>query len=187
MKLLSGQFKNKSLIQKLKVNIRPTMNKIKKAIFDLIKESFNDKYVLDLYSGSGALAFESLSKGAKYAIMIDENSKVITNIINNVKNLGLNDKCRAYKNDVIKALKILKKKNMKFDVIFIDPPYNLNLCNKTLEELSDGALASNNVNIIVEHSIREELKEKYNKLKKYKERKYGKTCLSFFELEEQNG
>ena len=133
MRVTSGYLKNRVILSRIGKETRPTLERLKEAIFSIIGDKIENAIFLDLYSGTGNISFEALSRGAKRSIMIEADKEALRVIIENVNKLGVEEKCRAYKNDVLRAIEILEKKNEKFDVIFMDPPYRENLTHKTLK------------------------------------------------------
>ncbi len=105
-------------------------------------------------------------------------------IIDNVVRFKLENECRAYKNDSLRAIEILHKKNEKFDIIFMDPPYKENLTIKTLEKISEFDILAEDGIIICEHANYEKLGDKVNDLIKFDEREYNKKVVSFFRKED---
>lgn len=124
MRVIAGKYKGHKLRQVPSNTTRPTTDKVKEAIFHKMGPFFNSGRCLDLFSGSGALAIEALSRGMEEAVCIDRSPVAIRTIKENIKKLQLENKCRIFRNDAYKALQILHKKRETFDLICIDPPYN---------------------------------------------------------------
>ena len=155
MRITSGTLKNRKIKSREGKETRPTLERIKEAIFSIIGDKITDARFLDLYSGTGNMAIEALSRGAGRAVMIEQDKEALRIIIENVNDLKLDGKCRAYKNDVFRAVEILGRKNEKFDVIFLDPPYKENITEKTLEKISESEILAEDGIIISEHSVYE--------------------------------
>ena len=129
------------------------------------------------------MSFEALSRGAKKAILIEQDVKALKVIIDNVERLNLSSKCRAYKNNVLRAIEILENKNEKFDIIFMDPPYAKNLTTETIEKISDCNLLEKDGVIICEHGKYEKLADEIGQFIKYDERDYNrKIAVSYTHL-----
>ena len=116
MRIIAGTLKNRRIKSREGRETRPTLERIKEAIFSIIEEKVAGAKCLDFYSGTGNVTFEALSRGAERAIMIEEDKDALRVIIENVNHLGVENKCRAYKNDVFRAAEILARKNEKFDI-----------------------------------------------------------------------
>ena len=155
MRIVAGVLKNRRIKSREGRETRPTLERIKEAIFSIIGEKVADAKFLDLYSGTGNVSFEALSRGAKRAIMIEEDKEALRIIIENVNHLGMEDKCRAYKNDAFRAIEILARKNEIFDIIFLDPPYKENISTKTIEKIYEENIAQ--IDEILEKLESEEL------------------------------
>ena len=182
MRVTSGYLKNRGILSRIGKETRPTLERLKEAIFSIIGNKIENAIFLDLYSGTGNISFEALSRGAKRSIMIEADKEALRVIIENVNKLGVEEKCRAYKNDVLRAIEILEKKNEKFDVIFMDPPYRENLTHKTLKKIAEHNLLKEDGIIICEHGKYEKLEDEIDKLLKYDEREYNKKIVTFYKL-----
>ena len=119
IKIISGKFKNRKLKYFNIPNIRPTQARVRKSIMDSL-EPFDNKCVLDLFSGVGTLGIESLSRGAEYVEFVDSNPKALKILKQNIDSLSVQDNCMIFKNDALKHLSYTDK---KYDIIFADPPY----------------------------------------------------------------
>ena len=172
MRITSGTLKNRKIKSREGKETRPTLERIKEAIFSIIGDKITDARFLDLYSGTGNMAIEALSRGAGRAVMIEQDKEALRIIIDNVNDLKLDGKCRAYKNDVFRAVEILGRKNEKFDVIFLDPPYK--------EKISESEILAEDGIIISEHSVYEKSKDTVGNLVKYDERDYNKKIVTFY-------
>ncbi len=180
MRITSGKLKNRIILSKEGRDTRPTLERIKESIFSILYDKIIDAKFLDLYSGTGNMSFEALSRGASYAIMIEKDVSALNVIIDNVQRLDLSNKCRAYKNDVLRAIEILKNKNEKFNIIFMDPPYRENLTVKTLMHLSKYDILEQDGIIICEHGRYENLENTIGNFIKYDEREYNKKIVTFY-------
>lgn len=184
MRVTSGELKNKRIKSRKGFETRPTLERIKEAIFSIIYDKIKGANFLDLYAGTGNISFEAMSRGAKRAIMIEKDKEALRVIIQNVEELGLSDKCRAYKNDVTRAVEILNNKGEKFDVIFMDPPYKENISTETILKISECNILNKDGIIVAEHSSYEKLENEIGKFIKYDERNYNKKVVSFYEYKE---
>lgn len=150
MRVIAGEKRHLLLKTLDSLDIRPTTDKIKETLFNIIQWDIPDARFLDLFAGSGAIGIEALSRGAKDATFIDNNSKAIKVIEENVNHTGLSDRSKIIKgdcNDIIDT----KLKGYKYDIIFIDPPYEeINTYKKTLESIINAKIYNNNTIIIIE-------------------------------------
>lgn len=180
MRIIAGEAKNKRIITRKGTDTRPTLGSMKESLFSIIAPYVEDCTFLDLFSGSGSISLEALSRGARRAIMIEKDNEALRCIIENINNLGFENRCRAYKNDVVRAVEILGRKNEKFDIIFMDPPYKEELCTKVMKAIAKAGILADGGLIICEHHLFEDLADEIGEFKKADERKYGKKCITFY-------
>ena len=177
MRVISGKYKGKSLIGFDIDGTRPTMDRVKESLFGIIQNKINSSIILDLFAGSGSLGIEDLSNGASEAYFIDNNIELINIIKKNTS--GMNDKIHIIKSDYKSALELFKNSNIKFDIIFLDPPYKLNLINDCLNKIVKYNLLNENGIIVCEYET-EEIENSNFKL--IKDKKYGSKKIKIFEL-----
>lgn len=180
MRIIAGEAKNKKLKSRKGMDTRPTLGSVKESLFSIIAPYIEESRFLDLFSGTGNIALEALSRGAKKAIMIEQDQEALKIIIENINSLGFENRCRAYKNDVIRAVEILGRKEEKFDIIFMDPPYKQELCTKVLKAIEKSGILANDGLIICEHHMLEDLEDEVAGFKKADCRKYGKKTMTFY-------
>ena len=176
MRIISGEKKGTRLFSLRKRRIRPTSDKVKGAIFNILS-SVEDHKILDLFAGSGALGIEALSRGAKEVIFVDSSFSSLDLIRKNLEKLGFKDKSKLFKKNVLRFLKGEFKGG--FDLILADPPYGKGFCQKVLEILSEKDLMNADGVLVIEHHKKEKI-ETLENLILLLERKYGDTVVSFF-------
>lgn len=137
MRVISGTSRGTKLKSLDGLSTRPTLDRVKEAIFNIISNNVKNAVVLDLFSGSGALSIESLSRGAKLSVLCDNNVSAINIIKENLKKTRFENSSIVNNCDYTICLKDLKSKNYLFDIIFLDPPYSKNMGIEALEMLSD--------------------------------------------------
>jgi len=179
------------------VVIRPTQDRVREAMFNVIRESIPGSRVLDLYAGSGAFGIEALSRGAHSSIFVDDNTKCTRVIKSNLRALEASrqecaqaplDAARPYrrltgqvlKKDALKAISHFKDEDKKFDIIFLDPPYYKDLAKNALIKIGAYDILSQRGFAIAEHFIKDEIPAHAGGLKLFKEKRYGDTVLSFY-------
>lgn len=180
MRIIAGEAKNKKIKSRKGMNTRPTLGSVKESLFSIISTYVPDSVFLDLFTGTGNIALEALSRGAKRAVMIEQDPEALKIVIENINSLGYEDRCRAYKNDVVRAVEILGRKDEKFDIIFMDPPYKQELCTKVMKAIEKAGILAQGGLIICEHHIFEELADEVGEFKKADYRKYGKKAMTFY-------
>ena len=179
MKIISGTLKGRNIEGYNIEGTRPTMDRVKESLFGMIQDYIKDSTVLDLFAGSGNLGVEAISNGAKIAYFIDNNHEVIKVLNKNIANLDIQSKSRVILSDWKKALNTFATQNIKFDLIFIDPPYAYDVYEKILNKVSTLNLLSDNGLIIMEHSNLH-LPTTYENLTLYKERNYGNKSINIY-------
>lgn len=181
MRVIAGIHKSKALESLEGRTTRPTMDKVKEGIFNSLQEISG--VGLDLFAGSGALGIEALSRGMDKMIFIDQNFKAFKVIKHNLKSLELEDQAEVYKNNAARALKILAKREMQFDVIFLDPPYEKGLIDEVLEAIASFDLLKESGIIVCEFNHQEEIDTgDFQVIKRYH---YGLTDTMLLEKGEQ--
>lgn len=179
MRVISGSAKGTNLYSLEGNTTRPTLDRIKETLFNIIQVHIHKANVLDLFSGSGALAIEALSRGASYATLCDKCGKAIGIINKNVEKTHLKNKCTIIHKDYEKSLEMLN--GSKFDIIFIDPPYAQNIAVKAIEKIMELNLLAEDGIIIIEtdNDKREEEQLENIEIDKYDIRSYGRVKLIF--------
>lgn len=181
MKVISGTLKGRN-IQGYDIDgTRPTMDRVKESLFAMIQNNIKGSTVLDLFAGSGGLGIEAISNGANLCYFIDHNSEVIKILNQNINNLNIKDKSKIILSDWKKFLNDCSKNNLKFDLIFVDPPYDYNVYEKILDKVSTLNLLNDNGLIILEHANLK-LKNEYNNLSLYKSKKYGTKSVNIYKI-----
>lgn len=171
MKIISGKYKGRILEGFDLVGTRPTMDRVKESLFGMIQNYIDDSIVLDLFSGSGNLSIEALSEGAKYAYSVDSNYKAIKTIKKNIDTINITD-IEVLNMDYIEALKYFNNKNIKFNIIFLDPPYKTNYIEKSIIKIDEYDLLEDDGIIVCESDNLDRIVYT-DKYKSVKDKKYG--------------
>ncbi|MEG2348207.1 MAG: 16S rRNA (guanine(966)-N(2))-methyltransferase RsmD [Clostridia bacterium] len=137
MRIIAGKFKAKKILSPKTEKTRPTLDRVKEAMFSIISDYLQSANVLDLFAGTGNLAIEAISRGAKFAWLNDKDNMGISTIISNIKLTNTNEYVKITKKDYLKCLNQIEKENMDFDVIFLDPPYESKFALETLQYISN--------------------------------------------------
>lgn len=177
MRIISGKYKGRVLLGQNIDGTRPTMDRVKESMFGTIQSYIKDSVCLDLFAGSGALGLEAISNGAKEVHLVDHNKIAINTIKNNVENLKVSEKYYLYNMDYNKALDFFMENKIKFDLIFLDPPYDYQLITKIINKININNLLSEDGIIICEYEKDELVNLPY---KLIKDKKIGNKKLSYF-------
>jgi 16S rRNA (guanine(966)-N(2))-methyltransferase RsmD len=156
MRIIAGKARRTVLKTIEGQQTRPTTDRIKETLFNIINTDLIDCKFLDLFSGSGAIGIEALSRGAASAVFVENNKAAVECIHTNLKAARLIENSKVITMDVIAALKYLEVQDITFDIIFMDPPYNQLYEKKVLETLQNTKMISTDTIIIVEASLETE-------------------------------
>lgn len=152
MRIIAGRAKGREILAPKGKNTRPTLAKVKEAMFGMIQFDLEDAFVLDLFAGSGGLGIEALSRGASKAVFCDLDIQAVKVIKGNLSKLGFEEQASVRYGDSLNSLKQLAAKGAAFDIVFIDPPYCSDLAGKALELLGELPLLNPGAILLCEHS-----------------------------------
>lgn len=181
MRIITGSAKGAKLLTLEGLETRPTAERTKEAVFSMLQFDIEGRRVLDLFSGSGQMALEALSRGAESAVMLDKSKEAVGIINKNAEKTRLSDRCKVFCADCFDYLK--RNKGEKFDIVFIDPPYALKLVEKTIKALVE-ADALKSTSVIVCESAEPDVfggdKALEEKFECIKNGKYGVAYVNIF-------
>ena len=176
MRIIAGHYRGTRLHTPSGVAIRPTSDRLRESIFNIIGPQIRGKRILDLFAGTGAMGIEALSRGATHAIFIDNNAQSLDLIHRNIEKVSVHERTTVIAWDAAYDLSCLQD-HAANDIIFMDPPYRQGLIHKALQNLV--ALPSGNSMIVVEHAAKDALNDLPTGLFLTDQRRYGKTLVSF--------
>ncbi len=181
MRVIAGKYRSRIIKMPKGPEIRPTKDRIREALFNIIGDFVRGAAVLDAFAGSGAFGIEALSRGAKRAVFVDNNKRCVETIKKNLKALNVQIKnISIIKMDVFKAFYFLERKKEKFDIVLLDPPYYKDMAKKSLIKLDRHDILTSSCIIAVEHHRNDILPEELDVLTSYRIARYGDICLSFY-------
>ncbi|WAA10611.1 16S rRNA (guanine(966)-N(2))-methyltransferase RsmD [Fervidibacillus albus] len=184
MRVISGTKKGRMLKAVPGKNTRPTTDKVKESMFNMIGPYFNGGWGLDLFAGSGGLGIEGLSRGLDKVLFVDHHPKAIETIRSNLAACQLTDTAEVYKNDWQRALKVIIHRKIVFRVIWVDPPYKKTSIYRTvLETVNDHQLLERGGTIVCEHDPEVQLPDAYGRLEKGKTARYGSCQITLYHFE----
>ena len=179
MRVISGYLKGRIIKGFDIVGTRPTMSRVKESLFASIQNYTKDSIVLDLFAGTGALGIESISNYSKFCYFVDNNKKCINAIKDNINNLEINTKSEVMYMDYNKALNKFRDNNIKFDLIFIDPPYNYKNINDIINTIDNYNILNKNGLLILEFRY-DNIVINDNTYTLHKFKKYGDKFISIY-------
>lgn len=180
MRVITGEYRGRKLETPAGYDIRPTSDKVKESIFNLLMGCIDDSVFCDLFAGTGSLGIEALSRGAERCYFCDKSRESIGIIKRNVQHCHAEEKSVILQGDFTKGLSRI---NEKVDVFFIDPPYGDSLYEKCLEMIENLDLLAVNGIIIAEHDSQDQISEKVGGFVRVRRRRYGKTTVSIYRKE----
>ncbi|MBI5888012.1 MAG: 16S rRNA (guanine(966)-N(2))-methyltransferase RsmD [Deltaproteobacteria bacterium] len=186
MRIVGGTCKGRGLSSFKGLSIRPTSDKVREAVFSILfhyaGSGFSGTFrrTLDLFAGTGAMGIEALSRGSAEAVFVDKDPKSAAVIQKNIELCGLSGRASVVRKDVLDAVRLLSMKGERFDLIFIDPPYDSSLTARTLKEIDEQGLLGAGGMVVAETSKRKPLELTLANLTLVDERRYGDTLVYFF-------
>lgn len=180
MRVIGGNVKGRRLKVPKGRKLRPTAARVKEALFNILPHDLSGLRALDLFAGTGNIAIEALSRGAAAATLVEASAQAGRVIRDNLNRLGIADRCLLLGMPADRALSSLERQHETFDLIFIDPPYGQQLVERTLTIIAQSSLLRDPGVIVAEHSVRDQVGDRYGDLVLRDRRRYGDTLLSFF-------
>ena len=179
MRIISGKARGTKLYTLEGTATRPTLDRVKESLFNIIQNDIEDSTVLDLFSGSGAIGLEFLSRGAKRAVLCDSSKDAIKIIKQNVQKTHFEEKVEIYNMEFTKLVERLQ--NQKFDITYIDPPYATDFIKISIEKIIEYKLVNENTKIIVETDDETRILNQIEKMdvEITDKRKYGRATIIF--------
>ncbi|WP_304438237.1 16S rRNA (guanine(966)-N(2))-methyltransferase RsmD [Halolactibacillus sp. JCM 19043] len=185
MRVIAGEHKGRRLQAVPGKETRPTSDKVKESLFNRIGPFFEGGQALDLFAGSGNLGIESLSRGMDHVVFVDQQKQAIETIHKNLDTLRLVSKAEVYRNDAFRALKALSKREVQFDYIFLDPPYQKGFYQKLLKQMAELNLTHEQTLLVLEHDTHLTLPDEINGFIQERSEKYGGiTAITLYKRKE---
>lgn len=186
MRITGGRLRGRRLASFKGLEIRPTSDRVREAIFDILGHHLRGEKVLDLFAGTGSLGIEALSRGASWALFIDHSPKAIDLIGKNLKLCGLETEGVVLRKDLLKGFphrhRLLEE---KVDLVFVDPPYRKGMIPPVLEELCGLGILESSATLVVQSEQKEVLPACVRRLEMVKSRIYGDTRITLYRHEGQ--
>ncbi len=179
IRIISGEYRGKKLATIQGIKTRPTADRMRESLFNILSHRVKNTRVLDLFAGTGALGIEALSRGAEHAVFIDNYKPALKTIKKNITSCNLETKSKIFNWNISKNLNCLNSAPPLFNLVFMDPPYNTGVINKTLSNLHSSRAIESRALIIIEHSSMEPMAVDDFPFEILEQRRYGKTVFSF--------
>jgi len=181
MRIIAGKARGRKLIPPATMETRPTLDRVKEAMFSMIQGHIPEAVVVDVFAGTGSLGLEAASRGAKEVYLVDKSPITFPLLKENVKNLNFQDFCTPLNMDSYEALRSLAKKEKKFDIIFIDPPYCKEMIPEAMKIVKENDMLVKEGIIVTKIDTIEEIYDGYEDIKLTRSKKYGNTTVCFYQ------
>jgi 16S rRNA (guanine(966)-N(2))-methyltransferase RsmD len=182
MRVIGGIYRGRTLRSASGLEIRPTSDRLRETLFNILAKQIEESNFLDLCAGSGAVGIEALSRGAGNVTFVERSRPACETIKANLNALGVESAIRIINREVTTALKVLSRDSETFDVVFFDPPYASDAYDAVMTELGQSNLVSKNAVVVVEHRKKTPPKPCYDKLKMFRQVNQGESALAFYSI-----
>lgn len=187
MRVVAGERKGLPLKAVDSMTTRPTTDKVKESIFNMIGPYFEGGTALDLFAGSGGLGIETLSRGAEKAIFVEKDGRAFQILQENIKKCRYEDDAELFRTDAMRAVKGLVKRDIVIDYVFIDPPYHKKMYYDLVETLVENEKIARTGFIVCEHGKEVTLPENYGSFHLVRQETYGTVVISIYRISEEAG
>jgi 16S rRNA (guanine(966)-N(2))-methyltransferase RsmD len=181
MRVITGLYKGRRLKTLEGMRVRPTSDRLRETLFNVLAPRIEGARFADLCAGSGAVGIEALSRGADQVFFVESSRKAAAVISENLRHCGVKEGARVVNRDVLTALKYFAQHEMQFDICYFDPPYDSEIYSPVLWLLAKSNLLAADGRVIVEHRRQLPLAPNYDDLRPYREIIQGESCLTFYE------
>ncbi|MBI4482635.1 MAG: 16S rRNA (guanine(966)-N(2))-methyltransferase RsmD [Acidobacteria bacterium] len=180
MRVIGGKYKGRHLSTIKDLGIRPTGDRLKASLFDILGDSVRGKAILDLYAGTGAIGIEGLSRGASRAVFVERERRGLQVLRGNLERCGIREEYRVMGADVDRALKKLQRQGERFDLIFFDPPYECQATERVLRWIQRSDVLVRGGIAIAQHPRRDPVPDAVDDLVRVRTSCQGSNCVSFY-------
>ncbi|SEN15662.1 16S rRNA (guanine(966)-N(2))-methyltransferase RsmD [Lihuaxuella thermophila] len=187
MRIIAGTARGTRLKMVPGKHVRPTADRVKESLFQVIGPFFDGGWVLDLFAGTGSLGLEALSRGAERAVFIDQSRISLDTVLANAEATGMKDRVEIYRRDARAACRALIRRGVRFRLIFLDPPYHENLMLPVLTIIGSSMLLAENGTVAAEYPSRASLPIQIGQLRETRRLTYGDTTISLYQRATSEG
>jgi 16S rRNA (guanine(966)-N(2))-methyltransferase RsmD len=182
MRIIAGTVGGRRIRAPRGMSTRPTSDRVREAVFNILGPPREDARVLDLYAGAGALGLEALSRGAAACVFVDQAAPAVRTAKDNASDLGLAERARVVRAEALAALSRLARDGERFTWVFVDPPYASDQATRALATLGapPAPLLDEDAVVVVEHDRRRAPDDRYGAIARADRRRYGDTEVSFY-------
>jgi 16S rRNA (guanine966-N2)-methyltransferase len=180
MRIIGGTGKGRRLVSPKGRETRPTQDKVREAIFNILESSGPYQRVLDLFAGSGAMGLEALSRWGGQATFVECSREALKSLSGNIRRLQMDEKARLVQGDLRRGINFLKKIGEAYDLVFMDPPYGQGWAQTIIPQFLDSGLVEESGTVVLEHEAKEFLPLEIGEWGIRDQRRYGQTRVSFY-------
>jgi 16S rRNA (guanine(966)-N(2))-methyltransferase RsmD len=180
MRVLAGALKGRRLVTPRGRDTRPTADQVRIALMDALTPYLPESRFLDLFAGAGGVGLEAVSRGAAHATFVERDARAVAALRVNIAALGVEAETRVLRLDVARALDGLVDAGERFDVVFLDPPYDSALVTATLQRLGGAPLVPPAGRVVAQHPTKRPPPAELGRLTAVRTRRFGETTLTFF-------
>jgi 16S rRNA (guanine966-N2)-methyltransferase len=181
MRVISGKYRGRRLKGPKGTELRPTGDRLKETLFNILKPQISGAVVLDVFSGTGAIGIEAISRGADRTVFIERDPSANALIQRNLEICGIEDGFSIIRQDAFAALRSLARQEFRADIIYLDPPYDWKPYSDLLKLAFKPELVSRHACVVIEHSRKAVLPETGEEYRRYRVVRHGDKCLSFYQ------
>jgi 16S rRNA (guanine(966)-N(2))-methyltransferase RsmD len=180
MRVIAGIYKGRRLKTLEGLQVRPTSDRLRETLFNILAPRIEEARFADVCAGSGAVGIEALSRGAAHVTFIEASRKAAAVIGENLRHCGIKEGFKLINRDAVRAMKYLAAEKIQFDIIFFDPPYAAEIYSPVMWQIAKNDLLAENGVVIVEHRRQSPIAPNYDDLRPYREIVQGESCFTFY-------
>ena len=184
MRVITGSIKGHRLKTIRNQALRPTAGKVKEALFDILQRKIPGSFFLDLYAGIGSIGIEALSRGAAHVTLVESNRAILNTLRQNIKRSGFETTSKVFGMTAAQFLRSKMHGALRFDILFLDPPYHGPESKKILPLLIRSDIIKLNSVVVIEHFHKTEMESSIGLLRKRRTNHYGDTCLTVYQMDQ---
>lgn len=183
MRVIAGKYRSRPLASMRGMDVRPTSDRLRETLFNVVAPAVPDSVWLDVFAGTGAVGIEALSRGARMAYFIESSGKAAALVRRNLQSLGITDGFEVVERDAIQALRLLDSHAVRCDFCFLDPPYRMRGSHEeALGFLSQSRVLTAESVVVAEHDKHYDPGSKFGALERSRQLRQGDAVLSFYKL-----
>jgi 16S rRNA (guanine(966)-N(2))-methyltransferase RsmD len=182
MRVIGGRYGGRTLRSAEGLAVRPTSDRLRETLFNILAPGIAGKQFLDLCAGSGAVGIEAVSRGASHTTFVERSRRACSVIRRNIEALGIEDMITIVNRDAVGALRRLAAESRVFDLVFVDPPYDAKVRSEMMDSLGLGLVLAQQAIVVVEHRAKTPPQSEFGRIRVYRSLKQGESALTFYEV-----